>query len=185
MYSEPSRNAKPIPNRTARESDGPKRRRSGSPGPSTTRPAIAGRCLSLLQQDAGAFGTAELFALVPGMDDSYPVATLHKGRFMINVEHMAAVLEALPDPAFVLTRSGRYVAVFGGRDTRYYHDGSGLVGLYVSDIVNPDKAGWFLEQIDRAAVPTTRRQGPSPGPREKATTSIGDSASGRSLVSRA
>ena len=50
---------------------------------------------------------------------------------MINVEQMALVLEALPDPAFVLSRSGKYVAVFGGRDTRYYHNGSGLVGRYV------------------------------------------------------
>ena len=69
---------------------------------------------------------------------------------MINVEQMALVLEALPDPAFVLSRSGKYVAVFGGRDTRYYHNGSGLVGLYISDLIKPDKANWFLDQIDRA-----------------------------------
>lgn len=69
---------------------------------------------------------------------------------MINIEQMAAVLEALPDPAFILSRSGKYVAVFGGRDSRYYHDGTGLVGLYVADLVKPKKATWFLEQIDRA-----------------------------------
>lgn len=40
---------------------------------------------------------------------------------MINVEQMSLILEALPDPAFILSRSGKYVAVFGGRDTRYYH----------------------------------------------------------------
>ena len=48
---------------------------------------------------------------------------------MINIEQMALILDALPDPAFILSRSGKYVAVFGGRDARYYHDGSGLVGL--------------------------------------------------------
>ncbi|OEO26392.1 deoxycytidine triphosphate deaminase [Pseudomonas sp. J237] len=69
---------------------------------------------------------------------------------MINVEMMASVLEALPDPAFILSRSGKYVAVFGGRDTRYYHDGSGLVGLTITDLVKTEKANWFLEQIDRA-----------------------------------
>ncbi|CAM4234556.1 GGDEF domain-containing protein [Vreelandella rituensis] len=69
---------------------------------------------------------------------------------MINIEHMTAVLEALPDPAFILSHSGKYVAVFGGRDTRYYHDGTGLVGLYISDLIRPHKASWFLEQIDRA-----------------------------------
>jgi two-component system, cell cycle response regulator len=69
---------------------------------------------------------------------------------MINVEQMGLILEALPDPAFILSRSGKYVAVFGGRDTRYYHDGTGLVGLYISDLIKPEKANWFLEQIARA-----------------------------------
>jgi hypothetical protein len=68
---------------------------------------------------------------------------------MINIEQMSIVLDTLPDPAFILSRSGKYVAVFGGRDKRYYHDGSGLVGLYISDLIKPDKANWFLEQIGR------------------------------------
>ena len=69
---------------------------------------------------------------------------------MIDVDQMAMVLDALPDPAFILSRSGKYVAVFGGRDKRYYHDGSGLVGLYISDLIKPAKANWFIEQIGRA-----------------------------------
>ncbi|POA77331.1 sensor domain-containing diguanylate cyclase [Pseudomonas sp. DP16D-R1] len=69
---------------------------------------------------------------------------------MINFEQMALILEALPDPAFILSRSGKYVAVFGGRDVRYYHDGTGLVGKYFSDLIKPGKADWFLEQIARA-----------------------------------
>lgn len=69
---------------------------------------------------------------------------------MINIEQMAIILDTLPDPAFILSRSGKYVAVFGGRDKRYYHDGSGLVGLYISDLIKPAKATWFLEQIARA-----------------------------------
>lgn len=66
---------------------------------------------------------------------------------MVSIEQMALVLNALPDPAFVLSRSGKYVAVFGGRDDRYYHDGSGLIGLYIPVVVKPEKANWFLEQI--------------------------------------
>lgn len=66
---------------------------------------------------------------------------------MVTIEQMKLVLDALPDPAFILSRSGRYVEVFGGRDTRYYHDGTGLVGLYISDLIKPEKADWFLEQI--------------------------------------
>lgn len=66
---------------------------------------------------------------------------------MINLEQMALVLKALPDPAFILSRSGKYVALFGGRDARYYHDGSGLVGYFIADVIKPAKASWFLEQI--------------------------------------
>lgn len=69
---------------------------------------------------------------------------------MINVEHMSTVLDALPDPAFILSRSGKYVAVFGGRDTRYYQGNEGLVGRYISDLIKSEKADWFLEQINRA-----------------------------------
>lgn len=69
---------------------------------------------------------------------------------MINIEQMALILEALPDPAFILSRSSKYVAVFGGRDTRYYHDGTGLIGLHIADVIKPEKANWFLEQIARA-----------------------------------
>lgn len=69
---------------------------------------------------------------------------------MINVEQMAIILDTLPDPAFILTRSGKYVAVFGGRDKRYYHDGSSLVGRYISDMIKPEKANLFMELISQA-----------------------------------
>jgi hypothetical protein len=62
-------------------------------------------------------------------------------------EQIAALLAALPDPAFILTRSGRYAAIFGGTDSRYYHDGSSLIGKSLHDVLNPEKAGWFGEQI--------------------------------------
>lgn len=67
---------------------------------------------------------------------------------MINIEQMAIVLDTLPDPAFILSRSGRYIAVFGGRDSRYYHSSDGLIGLRITDIVEREKASWFLEQIE-------------------------------------
>ncbi|OHU84315.1 MULTISPECIES: GGDEF domain-containing protein [Pseudoalteromonas] len=69
---------------------------------------------------------------------------------MIDAEQMTAVLAALPDPAFLISRNGRYVAIYGGQDERYYHDGSSLVGQYISDIIKPDKAAWFIATIERA-----------------------------------
>lgn len=68
---------------------------------------------------------------------------------MFSSEHLAAILAALPDLVFVLTRSGRYAEVFGGADLRYYHDASGLVGQAISDVMHEDKATWFLAEIGR------------------------------------
>lgn len=69
---------------------------------------------------------------------------------LFSPEHMAAILKALPDPVFILTRSGRYAAIYGGTDARYYHDGSSLVGQRISDVLHQDKAEWFLQEIDKA-----------------------------------
>lgn len=65
-------------------------------------------------------------------------------------DQLAAILAALPDPVFILTRSGRYASVFGGADQRYYHDGSSLVGLKIGDVINAEKANWFLGEIATA-----------------------------------
>lgn len=69
---------------------------------------------------------------------------------IFSTEQLGAILAALPDPAFVLTRSGKYAAIFGGVDVRYYHDGSGLVGLRLSDVLVEEKAAWFQREIDAA-----------------------------------
>jgi diguanylate cyclase (GGDEF)-like protein len=66
------------------------------------------------------------------------------------IEQLQAVVGALPDPVFILTESGRYAGIVGGRDPRYYHDGSGLVGRTLFEVLPRDKADWFLKQIHRA-----------------------------------
>lgn len=68
-----------------------------------------------------------------------------------DAEQLQALLRSLPDPAFVLSASGRYVAVFGGADTRYYHDGSPLVGRTLHEVLVPARAEAFLADI-RAAL---------------------------------
>ncbi len=65
-------------------------------------------------------------------------------------EQLYFILSALPDPAFILTESGRYGAIFGGSDHRYYHDGSSLVGQTVFDVLNVEKAQWFVNEIRHA-----------------------------------
>jgi diguanylate cyclase (GGDEF)-like protein len=57
------------------------------------------------------------------------------------------MLSALPDPVFVLTESGRYVALIGGEDREHYHSGAHLVNFNLYDVLPKAKADWFLEQI--------------------------------------
>ena len=71
------------------------------------------------------------------------------------IEQMQAVIEALPDPVFILTKSKRYADILGGSDSRFYHDGSVLVGKLLSEVLPKDKASWFLEQVLHA-LETTR-----------------------------
>lgn len=69
---------------------------------------------------------------------------------MFSSEQIAAILIALPDPVFILTRSGRYFAAFGGSDIRYYHDGRSLVGKSIQEVLSAEKALWFLQEIENA-----------------------------------
>jgi diguanylate cyclase (GGDEF)-like protein len=57
------------------------------------------------------------------------------------------ILESLPDPAFILSETGRYVAIYGGTDKQYYHDGTHLVGQYLRDVLAPKATQAFLAQI--------------------------------------
>ena len=68
----------------------------------------------------------------------------------LDLELLREIVAALPDPVFVLTESGRYAAIVGGSDPEYYHDGSGLIGLRLHDVLPPEKADWFLTQIQSA-----------------------------------
>ena len=61
-----------------------------------------------------------------------------------------SICDSLPDPTFILTASGRYAAILGGKDKRYYHDGSSLLGRWIHEVLVPAKAQWFVAQIQRA-----------------------------------
>ena len=69
---------------------------------------------------------------------------------MFTQKQLISILSALPDPAFILTRSGRYAAVFGGKDHRLYHDGGGLVGRSIFEVLKEDKARWFSGEVHKA-----------------------------------
>lgn len=67
---------------------------------------------------------------------------------MFDIDKLKSILDALPDPAFIFSRSGQYVAIFGGNDASYYHDGHALIGTNIADVVSEDKARRFLEIIE-------------------------------------
>lgn len=69
-------------------------------------------------------------------------------------ELLRAMVTALPDPVFVITESGYYLEIAGGRDPAYYHDGSYLKGMALHAVLPEEKADWLLEQIRQ-----TLRQG--------------------------
>lgn len=66
---------------------------------------------------------------------------------MFSPKDLETILSSLPDPAFVITRSGLYAAVYGGLDSRYYHDGSPLIGLNVLSFMEEPAAHWLIEQV--------------------------------------
>ena len=68
----------------------------------------------------------------------------------LTLSQYESVCDSLPDPTFILTETGRYAAILGGKDKRYYHDGSSLVGKYIGDVLTPAKTQWFLQQIQQA-----------------------------------
>jgi len=68
----------------------------------------------------------------------------------LNSRQMLAVLDALPDPVFVITEKGRYVGVFGHSDLKYYHDGHDLIGASVYEVMPLDIAQWVIDQIHNA-----------------------------------
>lgn len=68
----------------------------------------------------------------------------------LSFEQLALLVNALPDPVFILTRSGCYAGILGGTDLRYYHDGSALVGKQLHEVLVQEKADWFCQQIAQA-----------------------------------
>lgn len=65
----------------------------------------------------------------------------------LDSEQMLAVLNALPDPVFVLTESGLYAGLYGLSDPEYYHDGHGLVGRLIDDVLPAEVASWVMDHL--------------------------------------
>lgn len=82
-----------------------------------------------------------------GWADRFLVFTRYVTKMDTEIELLKAMVAALPDPVFVITESGHYAAIAGGQDDHYYHDSTHLTGLRLHDVLSPDNADWFLEQV--------------------------------------
>ncbi|MDF2154394.1 GGDEF domain-containing protein [Vibrio sp. CAU 1672] len=69
---------------------------------------------------------------------------------LFTLEHAKEILSCMPDPIFILSDNGIYVDIFGGKDTQSYHDGSGLVGKSLYQVMEAGQADWFVSEIRRA-----------------------------------
>jgi diguanylate cyclase (GGDEF)-like protein/PAS domain S-box-containing protein len=70
---------------------------------------------------------------------------------------LEGIIRALPDIAFILDSEGRYLDAFGGKDSRFYHEGRALVGRRLHDVLPQDTADRFL-QVIREAIATRALQ---------------------------
>tara|TARA_Y100001956_G_scaffold68662_1_gene71386 strand:- start:5148 stop:6104 length:957 start_codon:yes stop_codon:yes gene_type:complete len=60
---------------------------------------------------------------------------------------MNSLFESLPEPTFLINKSGTYVEAWGGRDVKRHHNPSALIGLNQYQVLPADKAVWFSQVI--------------------------------------
>ncbi|BDM63064.1 GGDEF domain-containing protein [Shewanella sp. NFH-SH190041] len=68
----------------------------------------------------------------------------------LNLTQLQEIVSLLPDPAFILSQDGYYIAYLGGVDHDNYHDGRPLIGKSLYDVLPKSKANWFIAQIHLA-----------------------------------
>ncbi|MGR5143280.1 hypothetical protein ACQKPX_16560 [Photobacterium sp. DNB23_23_1] len=62
-------------------------------------------------------------------------------------EEYEAIISSLPDLVFVITESGRIVAVLGGDSLEQYHNCSVLENFSILEILPDEQARWFIDKI--------------------------------------
>ena len=67
--------------------------------------------------------------------------------FLVMDQQFKSTASALPDPAFIIDKNGRYLDVIGGRERSLYHSSDFLVGKDLHTVFPTDLANIFLETI--------------------------------------
>jgi len=64
--------------------------------------------------------------------------------------HLAAIANAMPDPIFVMSESGVYLDVIGGKERRLYADAHPLIGKNYTDVLPETMAERFTKVVKKA-----------------------------------
>mgnify|MGYP006275877105 CR=1 FL=1 len=64
--------------------------------------------------------------------------------------HLAAIANAMPDPIFVMSESGVYLDVIGGKERRLYADAHPLIGKNYRDVLPEKMAERFTKVVKKA-----------------------------------
>lgn len=65
----------------------------------------------------------------------------------VNPALMHTVFASLPEPTFLISKTGVYVEAWGGRDTTRHHDPRIIIGLDQYQVLPADKAVWFSQVV--------------------------------------
>ena len=71
-------------------------------------------------------------------------------NFSIIEQQLQSTAMALPDPVFVIDKSGKYLDVIGGRERSLYHSGESFIGKYLHDVLPEPLADTFMQTVDEA-----------------------------------
>jgi len=75
------------------------------------------------------------------------VKSIFSAEITNNPDLMHVVFESMPEPTFLIDKSGTYVEAWGGRDVKRHHNPSALIGLNQYQVLPADKAIWFSQVI--------------------------------------
>ncbi|MEF1291239.1 sensor domain-containing diguanylate cyclase [Vibrio sp. M260118] len=73
--------------------------------------------------------------------------SIFSAELLNNPDMMHVVFESLPEPTFLIDKTGTYVEAWGGRDSKRHHNPASLVGLNQYEVLPADKAIWFSQLI--------------------------------------
>jgi diguanylate cyclase (GGDEF)-like protein/PAS domain S-box-containing protein len=116
-------------------------------------PNGAGRYVRINLSRAEWNGQSALLATVSDVDDRKRLAEALRESH----ERLNGIIRALPDVAFIIDAQGRYLDVFGGRDSRFHHPGQALIGRTLQEVLPPEMAQRFLGVV-HTAMETGRLQ---------------------------